>query len=880
MAAIDFPSNPTLNQIYEADSGYKFQWDGTVWKNYYDPGAMGGVLRADIRDDLSPELGNHLDARNLNIDNVGIITASSFYGSGANLTNLPATGQTVNEVSSAGSPSNQQNGTTILSFLNTDFNVVPLGNGQVRIESSGGGFASIDGVSSSIYNSVEFDGAGVTITRNGDTLTFGATLAGLTDTQSIGSATDGQVLKYSSSLGKWIPGDDNIDAGGEVGPDDYVEAAGFAYSSGYWSPTTNGAVTNLTGTSQLSAWIDGLNDVLGKLVPPAPPTLNGYVAISTDTSTSIDGIFRLCSGALLDRPPGWPANAFSGGGRPVRVRFSNGTKKCILTKYDVASTDNALPHRTEKIGPGDSGVLAVYVADVDMSSSYTSWYHNDINNAASWVTFDATDNAGHYGVPTGATPTISANGATVTSDQAIISITNNNDAADYYNDATDPDRSINGRAITPDFYTTYDIQIQAALAAGKEQGNVGTPKAGFNVPLLVHWKDASNVNTTSSSAYHGKTAWMKGLSGLTDDYISDEHSDYANAWYENTWNLSAPSISFGTVNNPTGFTPVKSSGVDHLPASVAFSYTLNLTNLTGWIYNLSTPPVVVGSATICAGGDLSYSTVTGSSPPTAGIGTVTPHQYVYANQVHSNKFEIAGASDIIGTHTVTSPFGVATGTPAYSDQVLLFSGNETGKPNESSGTIEAAVGNTFQRCNAGSGADNPTMATTGSAWNPNSAVAAYEAKIIGGEMGHSILNYGTGFFPVSTANYSSHNATQYCQLEFIANGIQGFNLNIIGTYSGLWVAMPNNAGAGPGGWMSGTEPGWNGWADCFTPFSGGRPGEGTLGGSTTAAPATGASGTVGVNFGTSSTANSTGIQTVFIRFKFTSGQKITGLTIT
>ena len=75
MAAIDFPSNPTLNQIYVSDSGYAFQWDGTVWKNYYQPGVFGGQLRADLRDDLSPELGNHLDARDLNIDNVGIITA-------------------------------------------------------------------------------------------------------------------------------------------------------------------------------------------------------------------------------------------------------------------------------------------------------------------------------------------------------------------------------------------------------------------------------------------------------------------------------------------------------------------------------------------------------------------------------------------------------------------------------------------------------------------------------------------------------------------------------------------------------------------------------------------------------------------------------------
>ena len=857
MAAIDFPSNPTLNQIYESDSGYKFQWDGTVWKNYYDPSAMGGVLRADIRDDLSPELGNHLDARNLNIDNVGILTATSFYGDGANLTNLPPSGQTLNEVTSSGTVSNQQQGTTEISFLNTDFNVVPLGNGQVRIESAGGGFSSIDGVSSATYPTVEFQGDGVTINRSGNTLTFGATLAGLTDTQSIGSATDGQVLKYSSSLGKWIPGDDNIDAGGEVGPDDYVEAAGFAYSSGYWSPTTNGAVNNLTGTSQLSSWIDGLNDVLGKLVPPQPPNLEGRIGISTDTTDSIDGIFRLCD-FTPDRPwANFPSSSFSFGGKHFRVRFSNGTKKVKATSWTYSAQTGSHVWNNNNVGPGDSGLLALWVAN-NGTGSYIVNKH-DATRAKSWVTLTSANNDGSYGAPATTNPVNTPNGATVSSSAAVINITNNRDAADYYNDATDSDRSVNGRAITPGFYSIFDFEIQAANT---------TPVEGFNFPFVIHYISSGNLNSTDIYGETNTQSWSSNQDGSS--YIPG-------AWYENTNNLTAPAISFGTVNNPTGYTPVKSSGVDHLPASVSFSYQVSLSRVTGDIYNLSEDPVSINAGNVTSGGSITYSNL-GGAVPDRNLGVSSPATYVYSNQVTSNKFAIS--SSPFGTHTILSPFGSQTGTPSYSDTVLVFSGNETGKPNESSGTIEAAVGNTFQRCGAGSGADNPTMATTGSAWNPNSAVAAYEAKIIGGEMGHSILNYGTGFFPVSAANYSSHDATQYCQLEFIANGIQGFNLNITGTYSGLWVAMPNNAGAGPGGWMSGTEPGWSGWADCFTPFSGGRPGEGTLGGSTTAAPATGASGTVGVNFGTSSTANSTGNQTVFIRFKFTAGQKITGLTIT
>lgn len=832
MAAIDFPSNPTLNQIYVSDSGYAFQWDGTVWKNYYQPGVFGGQLRADLIDDLSPELGNHLDARNLNIDNVGIITAAYFYGSGANLTNLPPSGQLVNEVTTSGTRSNQQASTTEISFLSDDFNVVPLGNGQVRIESAGGGFASIYGISSGVYSTINFSGSGVTLSKVGSTITFGATLAGLTDTQSISSATDGQVLKYSSSLGKWVPGDDDTGAGtGQVGPDDFVEAAGYAYSSGYWSPTTNGAVTNLTGTSQLSAWIDGLNDVLGKLVPPAPPSVYGYVGIST-ASDSIDGIFRICSGFTAAKT--WTGSPYVSQSTPVRVRFSNGNKLLKVVPLGdsyFGYADPAVKLRISNIGPGDSGVFAVFVTSMVSVA------------ADAYVTFTTSNNNGSYGQG------VSGN---------IITISNNQDAANYYNDATDSDRSVDGRAITPGFYSIFDASINL--------GNIPSIPSGMNRVALRQYATTLAGNQIINSTIYPIQA-------------SDGNSEIPGGWYENTNNLSAPAISFGTVNNPTGYTPVKSSGVDHLPGSVSFSYTTNLSRLTGDIYNYSQHPVTIDSGNICAGGYISYANL-GSSIPTQNLGVSSPVAYVYSNQVIANKF--TRSSSPFGSHIVTSPFGSSSGTPSFTGTVLLYSGSETGVPDETSGTIDPLIGNTFKRCSAGNNSPKPTMSSTGASWNPNSAVASYEAKIIGGRCGHDVTNWsgaGAAVIPPASVNYSTHDATQFCQFEFIANSIQGFNLNITGTYSGLWVAIPNNTGSGPGGWMSGTETGWNGWADCYIPFSGGRPGEGTLGGSTTASPATGTTGTVRVNFGTSSTANSSGTQTVFIRFRFNSGQYITGLSI-
>ena len=55
-------------------------------------------------------------------------------------------------------------------------------------------------------------------------------------------------------------------------------------------------------------------------------------------------------------------------------------------------------------------------------------------------------------------------------------------------------------------------------------------------------------------------------------------------WYEADAGPGNPSLTFGSVNNPTGFVATKSSGVSHVPANQAFSYTVSATNLTGQLY--------------------------------------------------------------------------------------------------------------------------------------------------------------------------------------------------------------------------------------------------------------------------------------------------------
>ena len=78
--AINFPNNPAVNDTFTV-GGTKFTFTGVKWET-------GAVV--ELSSDTTPSLGGTLEAGTHNINNVGVITAATFSGSGSGLTNIPS----------------------------------------------------------------------------------------------------------------------------------------------------------------------------------------------------------------------------------------------------------------------------------------------------------------------------------------------------------------------------------------------------------------------------------------------------------------------------------------------------------------------------------------------------------------------------------------------------------------------------------------------------------------------------------------------------------------------------------------------------------------------------------------------------------------------
>ena len=101
MAALDFPSSPSLNQRYTANNA-TWQWNGSAWIRLADPGPrdiittaqdtstnpLYPILAAGVGADQTPKVTTGKLSFNASS---GALTATSFVGDGSNLTGIDAT---------------------------------------------------------------------------------------------------------------------------------------------------------------------------------------------------------------------------------------------------------------------------------------------------------------------------------------------------------------------------------------------------------------------------------------------------------------------------------------------------------------------------------------------------------------------------------------------------------------------------------------------------------------------------------------------------------------------------------------------------------------------------------------------------------------------
>lgn len=194
---------------------------------------------------------------------------------------------------------------------------------------------------------------------------------------------------------------------------------------------------------------------------------------------------------------------------------------------------------------------------------------------------------------------------------------------------------------------------------------------------------------------------------------------------------------------------------------------------------------------------------------------------------------------------------------------------ENGVPVENLGVVEPGYEQFARRLLVNGTGPTPTAtieANTLPQWSSDSPVPAHEAKIVGGILRHSKQDFTTSL--PAGPDYSSHDADQYATFWIHRKGVSQLNIEIEGTYTGLWVKLPglDNQPKAPNGWMN-----------CFRSYEGwGVPGREVTAGCAVGKAAFGGSQTVTATFGYENSSNATN-DIILVRFRLGAGDEITGL---
>ena len=312
--------------------------------------------------------------RNANFANVSanfanfsgnVSTDSFFIGDGGYLTNISAGGSSLNVSQyTTGTISNTvANVDNLLFDTTTGFSVTDLGGGNALIQ-LGSSFKTweVAGQTSLVAvgeDTVQFvAGSGIDITTNAaaypQQIIFSANLGNISDNEISNGTTSVSIPTANGNVFISVNGNANIavisgtgaNINGTLTVSNTVtipNTAGGATNIALGSPTQGNLVSNaitFTTDSTVSNAIAQLNNVLGKLVPTAPPNF------PASQSVTIQGLstYRMTNYTQTDNTPG--ANKSVAGGTTV-------TSVTRVATYATSNIANA--------GPGDSGTIVAYL---------------------------------------------------------------------------------------------------------------------------------------------------------------------------------------------------------------------------------------------------------------------------------------------------------------------------------------------------------------------------------------------------------------------------------------------------------------------------------------------------------------------------------------
>lgn len=442
-------------------------------------------------------------------------------------------------------------------------------------------------------------------------------------------------------------------------------------------------------------------------------------------------------------------------------------------------------------------------------------------------------------------------------------------------------------------YRGTSASISSADVSGFGSGNSGTLSAMKNgvVSGSTSLTTGSQTGTYTSLIITGDSPYPISQPGFWESLtarIVSTNSGGINKYqlrHSEDGNTNEVFFVYDTSNPTPGFSAISisentpgtlkySSGIPHYDTNAILNFSGTVTSLASMCYLASNNVEITSTSGF--GSQVNLAPGQGNLPATfsSGMGSQSiTSVFTIGGTVHTvGQVQARGRNaGVDGSNTAAASIvHVMSGTPPPGltlpvQETNLFVSTSLGSTPSGADTVakRVAMENALY-------ASDDLSSLTSSDWASSASVAAYEAKVVGGVLRRSVVDYTTGYLPAGP-DYSSHSATQYATFYFRKSAVSQFRISVSGTYTTCMVKMFGIAGTE-------TSTGYQDWWDMSKIYAGaGVPNRsGYDNGCAVGTVMSGSSGLFTCTFGTASSTDSTN-NIILVRFSLTGSQAVTAL---